>query len=247
MNVLTEADLRAGKVIIADGKVRVDEGTFVTPAAKEYLKDRGIGLACGGAGPQGGMPRTPILQRGKSTYIDASTGEGYEHKPEEMTHLRGNLLVPKSHPRIALRGKLDTLQAHILLLQAKNTNQKQLCEDLEDLLRYVRTVLAAEVKEEPLKDLLLFGLDQQRLRLMSHRVRENFGIDHPVPHSMMGETALMLNLLRTQAREAELLAVRAFENADPLGIVRAMNRLSSGIYILFCRVNSGYYRNMEGI
>ena len=40
-------------------------------------------------------------------------------KPEYMTHLRGNLLVFKDHPRIALRGKIDSLEAAIILLQLK--------------------------------------------------------------------------------------------------------------------------------
>ena len=80
--------------------------------------------------------------------------------------------MPKTHPRIALRGKLDTLQAQILLLEARNAKRKSFCADLESLLSYVRQVLAAEVKEEPLGELLLFGLKQEERWKMSHQVKE---------------------------------------------------------------------------
>ena len=34
---------------------------------------------------------------------------GYmEHKPENMTHLNAQVLVPKTHPRILFRGGVDT-------------------------------------------------------------------------------------------------------------------------------------------
>ena len=43
-------------------------------------------------------------------------GGWLEEKPEHMTHLNGDTLVPKTHPRILFRGKLDTLEAELLLL-----------------------------------------------------------------------------------------------------------------------------------
>ena len=42
------------------------------------------------------------------------------------------------------------------------------------------------------------------------------------------------NLLRTQAREVELAAARAFPQGERMDIIEHLNRLSSGIYILFC-------------
>ena len=43
---------------------------------------------------------------------------GYlEEKPEHMTHLNGEILVPKTHPRIVFRGRLDTLEAELILCQ----------------------------------------------------------------------------------------------------------------------------------
>ena len=152
-----------------------------------------------------------------------------------MTHLRGNLLVPKTHPRIALRGHLDGLQARVLLMQAKYKEDEALRAALDSVLCYLRAILGAEVKEERLGEILLFGLGHEELRRMSHNVKEYFGIEHPVPDPTMGEQALELNLLRTQVREAELSAANAFHEGDTLGIIRHLNRLSSGIYILFCK------------
>ena len=45
-------------------------------------------------------------------------GGGYvEEKPEHMTHLNGEFLVPKDHPRILFRGKMDTLESELILCQ----------------------------------------------------------------------------------------------------------------------------------
>jgi ethanolamine utilization cobalamin adenosyltransferase len=156
-----------------------------------------------------------------------------------MTHLRANLLVKKTHPRIALRGQLDELEAEIICLQVVTSRdgQDKLTKDLEDTLRYVREVLAAEVKETPLGRLTLFGLGEERLHEISHNVKGEIGIPHPVPSYTFGEVAAGLNLLRTKARVCELAALRAFENDKEKrdDIVMALNRLSSGFYILFCK------------
>lgn len=234
MRVLTEADLRTARLATGT-QYHVPEGTYVTPLAMEFLRDRGIELIFDPA-PAGVMSRTKIVKQGARTYVDAQTGEGYEKKPEEMTHLRGNLLVHKTHPRILLRGKLDTLQAQILLLQAKHSDREDLCRNLGEALEYVRGILGAEVKGEQFGDRKLFGYTPDQVREMSHHVKEHLGIEHPIPDHTMGETALELNLLRTQVREAELAAAAAFLEEDTFGIIKGLNRLSSGIYLLFCRM-----------
>lgn len=251
MNVLTEADLRTAGISRADREYRVPEGTFVTPSAKEYLRDRGVCLVMipssdKSSRPHASMTRTPIRKDGIHTFKDAESGKGYEVKPEEMTHLRGNLLVSKTHPRIALRGKIDSLMARVLLMQVGCSSNQVLSRDLDSVLAYLQALLGAEVKEETLKETRLFGLDHSQIRTMSHNVKEHFGMDHPIPDCTMGETVLELNLLRTQVREAELAAANAFSEQDTLGLVEHLNRLSSGIYILFCRMVSGYYERMDG-
>ena len=55
----------------------------------------------------------------------------------------------------------------------------------------------------------------------------------------MGRLCVEINSLRAQAREAEIAAVRAVP--ERLDILRAMNRLSSAVYVIFCRQLSGWY------
>lgn len=242
MMVITEADLRARR--LEKMEFHVPEGAFVTPLAREYLRDRGIRLLRD-TSPFQPMSRDSGRTSVPGKYVDAETGESYEEKPEHMTHLRGNRLVPKSHPRIAFRGKLDGLQARILLLQA-DAEQEGLRRDLGDLLTYVQEILGAEVKEIPMGEWKLFGMDSRSVREMSHHVQTEFGFEHPIPAYTMGRTALELNLLRTEVREAELFAVQAFDCENSLGIIEAMNRMSSGVYIVFCRVLAGYYDKTGG-
>lgn len=186
------------------------------------------------------------MKRENGTFKDAVTGATYAEKPEEMTHMRGNLLVSKTHPRIALRGRLDSLQAKILLIQFEFKRNQRLMEDLESVLLFVQKVLAAEVKNQPAEELMLFGMREEEIHRMSHNVQEAFGINHTIPRLDMGRLALLLNELRTQVREAELQAVAAFQEGDVLGVVKRLNRLSSGVYVLFCRSITGYYQGEEG-
>ena len=213
--ILTEADLRSHPPAPGARRYQVEEGTFVTESARSWLDKRDIEIETVPRGTVcGGMSRTPIADRGGRTYIDAATGLGLgREKPEEMTHLRGNLLVKKTHPRIAFRGKLDSLEAALLEAQwlAHKENRPEVRDDLGEVLEHGRLVLGAEVKGEPLPEGTLMGMDQGELRRVSHDIRGEFGIDHPVPGWEMGELALRLNTIRTQVRETELAAAAAVE------------------------------------
>lgn len=243
--LLTDVELRARWSRERTDCLRVEEGTILTPAARDFLREQGVTLtfAPKGAAPAA-MTTTAIPTRnGGAVYVDAATGESLDHKPEDMTHLRGNLLVPKTHPRIEFRGRLDSLMAQLLEVQltAQEEGRPQAAEELEELLAYVRKILGAEVKDEPLEEIALLGMDSARLRWASHHVKETLGIDHPVPNYRMGRLCVALNRLRTQVREVELSAVRAFPAGERGDIVEGLNRLSSCVYILFCRNLSGWY------
>lgn len=241
--VLTEGELRAALLPENQQEYIVDQDTYVTPTAKDYLKERGITLVYRSPSEQPVMSSTPLPDKGVATYVDAVTGQGYRTKPEEMTHLRGNLLVPKTHPRILLRGRLDSLQAKILEVQllARQQGLPALTAPLQEVLDYTRSILAAEVKDTPLGETPLFGLTSDQLRHLSHNIHEETGIRHPVPHYSMGPVAVALNALRAQVRETELAAAKAFADQPRQDIILALNRLSSGVYILFCRVLAGRY------
>jgi ethanolamine utilization cobalamin adenosyltransferase len=253
MKVVTQAYLRSLLLPEDCGEYTPPAGAFVTPGAREYLASRGISLKepVPEAGEPRIMPVTPVERRGENTYVNAETGETCGVKPEYMTHLSGNRLVPKHHGRIRFRGIIDSLEAEVMEAQtlAFSLGETWYCRLLGETLTCLRGILAAEVKETPLPELKLFGLPEEELHRQSHDVRGAFGMDHPVPDYTMGPLAVRLNTLRTRVREGELLAVRVFwvpgADGTPGGrcgredIVRALNRLSSAFYWLFCRYLSG--------
>ena len=150
------------------------------------------------------MSRSPIpMENGRPTYVDTTTGRTVYEKPEELTHLHGNLLVPKTHPRILFRGKLDTLMAEILTAQvlARQENNTELFGHLGEVLLFSRAILGAEVKDEPLQEIRMEGMDTAGIRHASHHVRESCGIEHPIPTADMGALAMALNRLRTEIRD----------------------------------------------
>ena len=174
-------------------------------------------------------------------YIDALTGEKLDEKPEHMTQLYGNRLISKAHPRIEFRGKLDALIAKSLEVQltAREQGQAPAAADLQEITDRLWQIMAAEVREECLPEQLLLGMDEDTLRRTSQNVRGAFGMEHPTPDCTMGRLCVEINSLRAQVREAEIAAVRAVP--ERLEILRAMNRLSSAVYVIFCRQLSGWY------
>lgn len=225
MKVLTEADLRVRYRQGDRKEIHVPEGTFVTPTALEYLKEKSLLLIFDGS----------VL---------------YSEKPEHMTHLRGNILVPKNHPRIVCRGKLDSLQAKILEVQviARRNAEFLIAEDLQQLLDLARRILSCEVKDEPLPSIMLLGLNDIQLREMSHHPHKHFGIEHILPSCTMGEVVVALNSVRTAVRETEIAAINAFSTEGSLereDLIKALNRLSSAVYLLICRKLSGWYEKVD--
>ncbi|MCI6019501.1 MAG: phosphate propanoyltransferase [Clostridiales bacterium] len=272
MNILTDIELRAHWFKEHQTRCEVDADTMITPAARDFLREHHIELIVNdkkmdelqndvlnnahatdhlnvnkktesGFEP---MPVSPIPENSnhKLKYIIAATGEEVDVKPENMTHLRGNLLVSKSHPQIAFRGKLDSLEAKIIEIQtmAFSEGREDLSKLLQELLGFVRHILGCEVMDTLLGDIRLLGLDSNEIRHMSHDVRGYFGIPHPMPDYKMGRICTALNSLRTLVRETELQAVGAFSNDGKCShkdIIEALNRLSSCVYILFCAELTG--------
>jgi ethanolamine utilization protein EutL len=157
-------------------------------------------------------------------------------KREHETNLDKDTLVSKSHPSIALRGKLDTLVALIADIQYKalEENCPALVSELEDMCSAVKEVMAADVKGTPVERQQIIGLTLDELREASH-TPQRFGFPgHVMPSPRLGRLFLALNHLRTQIREAELSAVRAYENdlSSRETSLRVMNRLSSAAYVL---------------
>lgn len=212
---------RDGKRVFYLGK-----GDQLTSAARDWLS----------------RERIPILpaEQAKPERYRLLSGGFTEEKPEHMTHLSGEVLVPKNHPRILFRGKMDTLESELLLCQL---SCKDLSPALEEILALARTILRCEVLNEPLKESTLCGLSEEAQRRRSHFPQEYYGQPHFMPAVSDGEAVLRLNRARCAAREAELAAVSAFSdregNPTRPDILRSLNRMSSMLYILMIQQKAG--------
>lgn len=170
-------------------------------------------------------------------------------KPEHMTHLRGDVLVYKDHPRIAFRGAIDSLESEIILVQTKADKKhcRRLYHDLEEVIKTIRWLLRCEVSGESVGEIKLQGLDAGEMREHSHHPSRYYGMKHFLPTAEHGEMVGCLNRLRTRARETELMAYRAFKEPDGSvsreDILRVLNRLSSLFFIMMFKYLTGVYEN----
>ena len=214
MRYITEQELRDQFSSGLPERFALPPGTRLTPSARQYLMDLHLSLE-----------DVPVLEKAP---------EGI--KPEHMTHLDRATLVVKSHPRIVLRGKLDSLEADILCAQvtAEKANCPRLVTQLGDALTLVRCVLSADFNRAPLAEQGLGGFSLDEIREASHHPTHYLAEGHVLPNHIQGELAALLNQLRTRARETELEAVIAYkgESSPPKDIIRALNRLSSYFYVL---------------
>ena len=203
------------------------KGDTLTPGARDYLRRERI-----------------EIRPGETATIEVYrllNGAVLKEKPEQMTHLRGDVLVMKTHPRIAFRGAMDTLEAELLLCQL--VCGEKLRKDLGEILNLARMLIRCEVMEEPVQSEKLCGLTEADQRERSHRPQDYYGQAHFMPEVSDGEVVLRLNRCRCAARAAELAAAAAFTdevgNAVRADILRALNRMSSMIYILMIKAKGG--------
>ena len=219
----TEESVRAN-LRNRDGKrvFYLGTGDQLTSSARDYLTRERIEIL-------------PASQAAPERYRLLSGGF-MEGKPEHMTHLNAQVLVPKTHPRIVFRGKLDSLEAELLLCAQDFPG---LQKDLGEVLELARKIIRCDVLEQPLPEGRLCGLNEEELRKRSHFPQDYYGQPHFMPDVRDSREVLRLNRLRCAVREAELAASAAF--VTPEGsvtrpdILRAMNRMSSMVYILMIR------------
>ena len=161
-------------------------------------------------------------------------GGGYvEEKPEHMTHLRGDVLVSKCHPVIAFRGKLDTLQAELILGQLEIPGERQ---RLGEILQLSRQLIRCDVMQEPVALEKLCGYTEEELHSHSHFPQKYYERAHFMPEAADGMKIARLNRLRCAVRETELAAAAAFSDRDGnctrTDILRSLNRMSSMLYVM---------------
>ena len=222
--VRTNIRNRDGKRVFFLGK-----GDTLTPGARDYL----------------GRERIEILpgEQAKPQQYRLLNGAVLEEKPEQMTHLYGNVLVDKTHPRIAFRGAMDSLEGELMLCQLKCQGWRK---ELGEILDLSRMLIRCEVMEELVPEGKLCGLTEEQQRRHSHRPQDFYGQPHFMPEYTDGEVVALLNRCRCVARNAELAAARAFIREDGTAsrqdILKALNRMSSMIYILMIREKSQNHR-----
>jgi len=263
LKVLTELDLREKLRDIGSVKsYTVPRDTILTPAARSFLNDKRIQLVFStkdsnavnsGQGNNSNKGNNSNSESdsnegrgGKFVYLP--TGMRGDEKPESFTHLVGNKLVPKTHPQIKFRGKIDSLESYIIIGQiiAEKLKMKKLAEDLGQILGVVRNLMRAAVLSEPMEEVKLFGMSEDDIKKISHNPKKFAGTEHFMPAYEMGEMMAWLNLIRAQIRESELAACEAFfdemNGPEREDIIKTLNRLSSAAYVLMCWLKAGKYR-----
>ncbi|EET60708.1 putative ATP:cob(I)alamin adenosyltransferase [Marvinbryantia formatexigens DSM 14469] len=256
----------------------IPKGKILTPAAREYLQQRKIRFEKEGGdtgryqmktpvkkeeAPSADKPRVvatevpppkkvevPGQENGqpRPKYVDYETGAFYYDKPEHMTQLSGNMLVCKDHPRILFRGKLDSLQASVVLAQAMikaGGGSQALLEDLGDILKDLREMMRCDVLDEKMRTETIIGLTHKELREHSHNPMKYYSIKQMIlPDYTMGTEYAILNKLRTAVRETEVAACTAFHVDKKYirnDIIEELNRLSSALHIMMCKYLAGQY------
>ncbi|AKH19496.1 ethanolamine utilization cob(I)yrinic acid a,c-diamide adenosyltransferase EutT [Sedimenticola thiotaurini] len=249
---ITESWLRDKFGLTHGSEIHLPAGSNLTPSAAQLLAERKI--------------RIRYLDEAGRVYLDKNKqdrGEqlvqvhpltGGNHRPanscavcnshvdkkgELLTLLDCDRLVPKTHPRISLRGKLDTLIAQTIDVQTRFDPEHKyplLHKLLADLRSYMGDVLRSEVTGEQLQPLQMGSLDEEALHQVSHQPLKFLGHDHLLPDASYGANAAMLNLLRALSREVELEACRVYVTDEFTlsreDIVQGLNRLSSALYVL---------------
>ena len=175
MNIRT----REGKRVFYLGK-----NDTLTPGARDWLT----------------RERIPVLdaREAKPEEYRLLSGAVLREKPEHMTHLHSNVLVAKTHPRIRFRGRMDALEAELLLCQLECPQWRK---ELGEILALARNILRWEVLEEPAAQEKLCGLTEQELRSHSHRPQDFYGQTHFMPDVTDGAAVLHLNRCRAMARK----------------------------------------------
>lgn len=215
-NVKSNIRNRGGKRVFFLGKE-----DSLTPSARDYLQTQRIEI----------LP----AERAKTDEYFLENGAVFREKPENYTHLRGNILVPKTHPVIAFRGAVDSLQAQLLLSQAAVSPAMQ--PKVGQILALTRSLIRWEVMEEPAQFTTVLGLTEEALREHSHHPQKYYAIPHFMPEYTDGEAMLRLNTARCAARNAELAAAHAFGDSRR-DLLQVLNRISSAIYILMLQLKA---------
>lgn len=259
MTVITEADLRDQlRRPVSGARVVVPAGARLSPAANDFIAQWKLQVETGGVEPTAQMTDAgtsvpaatqpwqheavfPVAAPGDEGVRCTCCGSPVAQKGDNLTQLNAHHFVVKTHPRIRLRGQVDSLHAWVLLTEsyARHEQLEWLGEALAVLAAYCRELTSAEYNERPVADLDLPGWDMEQIHRATHDPQGVLGVPHATLNGGSPILAHWLNVCRTQARELELTGLQAFDSPHhPYGasINHALNRLSSAFYFLQLRL-----------
>lgn len=252
MCVITEDDIRRRLSELKNSENKemiISKKDILTPSAKSYLTEKNVTIKYSEDREQERVIMAEVDEKQDDYQYETVFGMKLQEKPEHMTHLRGNLLVFKDHPRIALRGKIDSLEAEIICAQilAEKHHMSKLVKDLQEAINFIRSLLRSEITGERVDDFKVAGLTPEEMRDQSYHPSKYFGMRHRLPSYTMGEIVSSLNKLRTMARSTELVAYKAFKDeygaVERNDIIRGFNRLSSLFWVFMFRVMADQYKD----
>lgn len=233
-------------------KYVVENGTIMTPSARQFLADKGIEIVKEEAVKEKTAVQEKVIERVVEKAITPKyigvAGESYFEKPEHMTQISGNILVKKNDERIIFRGKLDSLQAKWLILQKEfeNYGNEKLQKDMESVAIFIKKIVSAEVLDMEMEEIKVLEETLDKIKEISHNPKKFFGIGHLFDISIKNSIlVLKLNEMRSSSREIEIAGVTAFSNEKGIiikkEILKALNRLSSVIYVMMLKGEKGEY------
>ncbi|MEG0584522.1 MAG: ethanolamine utilization protein, partial [Cetobacterium sp.] len=156
----------------------VEEGTILTPSAKQFLTDKSVTILKN----KFDKKEVKCLEVEKPTEAKYKGifGESYFEKPEYMTQIFGNILVRKDSKRIILRGKIDTFLAKWLVLQKELEDKKNslLNKDMESISQFIKKINLAEILDEELEEIKILGEDLESIKSISHNPKKYFNLNH---------------------------------------------------------------------
>jgi ethanolamine utilization cobalamin adenosyltransferase len=245
--IITESELRE---LWRDGKNSLPDfppDTRFSPAAQDFLKDHNLEIQFSNppnppTSAHWNKPATfPVILSGPLP-VCAICGQPLERKPDHMTQLDAGHFADKTHPRIKLRGQIDSVHALIMLVaaEARRHQLPKLAEGLDTLAAYCREVQSAEYHGRAVQALGLLGQNEDELHQISHWPDRHLGIAHLLPVPTDHPILHWLNVVRTQTRELELTALEIYgpqththaDQETPGSLPHALNRLSSAVYVL---------------
>jgi ethanolamine utilization cobalamin adenosyltransferase len=255
MTVITESELRE---IWKNGRGNLPPfplGTRFSASAQDFIKSHQIELIFEGdanaeIGQAGHQERSqlgswdkpgafPVILTGPSP-VCQECGQPLTKKPDYFTQIDAGHFAVKTSPRLVFRGRVDSLHAIVMLVStiARRFELPTLAGHLDTIAAYCREIMSAEYNQRPVASLTLMGKNEDQLHEISHWPDKYIGIPHIVPGPHDHEILHWLNLLRTQCREVEIVALQvfppsaAYEAQPGIDLPHSLNRLSSAIYVL---------------